>query len=148
MGVIYTLPVHFSELYANGWKPCDSEIRFATYILEPNDFITWELIRDNKKLGVTFTNRTGEARPIYKSYVTMFAALYSVYNAQVILPGNITVGSSYDEVISAYGEPCSWYASDDTTSLLFFYHTDYISIQVSINKETNQVFMTSIHYFM
>ena len=88
-GVVYTLPVHFSELEANGWTPYDTDprsgsaYRFAIDILEPGDFAAWELIVGEQNVVVTFTNLSDEMLPLSECYVTSVSVLYEVYDAKL-----------------------------------------------------------------
>jgi len=146
-GVIYTLPVHFSELEANGWRPYDPNNRFATDILEPDDFVTWELIAGDQNVGVTFTNLSEEVLPISESYITVVSVFFEMHSAQLVLPGNIMLGSTYEDVIAAYGEPSSWHTSEDPPSLLMFHSSDDVTLQIVINTEGNLVTIMSMHYW-
>ncbi|MDR2598903.1 MAG: hypothetical protein LBC73_01340 [Oscillospiraceae bacterium] len=59
-GIIYILPVHFSELEENGWLPynsdfpLDSAVRFSSDVLEPDETASWVLIHDTQSLMVIF----------------------------------------------------------------------------------------------
>jgi hypothetical protein len=143
--VIYTLPVHFSELEARGWTPYDHYNGFATTTLEPGDFFSWELISKEQNVGVTFTNLSEEVLPISESHITAVIALYEVYNAQIVLPRNIMLGSTSEDVYSAYGNPNSGDTSEDHA--LLFYSSDSFTLQLLINAEINMVAMTSLHFW-
>lgn len=151
-GVVYTLPVHFSELEANGWTPYDtesrseSECRFATDTLEPSGFASWELINDNQNVVVRLSNLTEEVLPVGESYVTAVSVLYEVYDAQIVLPGNISFGSTYRDVTAVFGVPDGGpHVLDDRITL--FYDSDYYVLQISIDTERDQVMIMSLRYF-
>jgi len=151
-GVIYTLPVHFSELEANGWTPYDTNprsgggYRFTTDTLEPGDFVCWELIFDSQNVVVSFTNFSEEVLPVSKGDITFVGVIYDVYNAQLILPGNIMIGSTYEDVIAAYGEPDGGpHIVNDIMTI--FYDLDYFNLQISVNIETNSVIIISLDYW-
>ena len=151
-GVIYTLPVHFSELEANGWTPYDTDprsgsaYRFAIDTLEPGDFAAWELILGNQNIIARLNNISEEVLPLRESYITSVSVLYEVYHAQLILPGNIMLGSTYEDVIAVYGEPSSEHYTSERTQLFYFsYQFDLV---INIDHESNQVTMISIWYLI
>jgi len=142
-GVVYTLPVHFSELEANGWSPFDPDDHLTTDTLEPGDFTHWELIIGDQNILVTFTNLSEEVIPISESYITM-VVLYERYNAQLILPGNIMIGSTYEDIITAHGEPNSRYTFEEPLSLSMRYSSDYFTLLILI--ESNLLTFMSMSY--
>lgn len=142
-GVIYTLPVHFSELEENGWIPHDPDKSFAISTLEPGDSVNGELISDKQNVGVVFTNLSEKALLVRESHITTVAVLYEVYNAKIMLPGNIMIGSAVEDVFSVYGAPD--YTSEGMS--LIFYNSDNYTVQLLIDLETNEITMTSMHYF-
>jgi len=149
-GIIYTLPVHFSELEANGWIPYDTDprsgsgYRFASDILKPGGSASWELIADNHTVVVSFTNFSDEMLPLKDSHVTFVGVVYEVYIAQLIIPGNIEIGSTYEDVIEAYGVPSEWHASKNRISLL--YDLNYSALQLTVDTESSQVVTMALTY--
>ena len=143
--IVYTLPFQFSALDANGWVPCDASYCFETYMLKPGDSVSWELIIRNQSIGLEFTNLTEEVLPVSESYITGVGAGFSQNEAQVIFPGNIMPGSTYENVIAAHGEPGSRRISEVSQGL--FYSADYFVVQIFINNETNLVSVVGMHYW-
>ena len=148
-GVVYTLPVHFSELEANGWSFCDvkNDHHVATDILESEDFSIWTLTDGNQYAIVTFTNWLAEALPVNESYITGIAALEIFSDAQIILPGNIMRGSTYEDVIAAYWATESRSVFENSLTLHFSTGAGGISLSISIDNETNLVTFMDMHYW-
>ena len=103
-GIIYTLPVHFSELEANGWSFCEveNEHDFATYTIEPGDFDVIRLANGDHNIFVFFTNFTDEISLLREVYITGVSVLRGTNNAELIFPGNIIIGSTYEEVLAVH----------------------------------------------
>ncbi|MDR2598996.1 MAG: hypothetical protein LBC73_01820 [Oscillospiraceae bacterium] len=142
-GVIYTFPVHFSDLEANSWVLHDSDDNFANSTLEPDDVVPLKLITDTQTVGVEFTNLSDKALLVRESYIISISALDGKYNGKMVLPGNIMIGSDVEDVLSTYGTPD--YISDGMS--LLFYDSDHFLIQLMIDLETNKITMTNIRYW-
>lgn len=150
-GVVYTLPVLFSELEANGWSVYEPvsplAYCFASDILLPNDFASWLLILGDEELVVTFTNLSSEILSVSESYITTVLAHPTFSSAQIVFPGNITLGSTYDHMIAAYGEPNAQHSSEEPASLLIFYSADNFTLQIIISLESDLITTMSLHYW-
>ena len=153
-GVVYTLPVHFSELEANGWVAYDTEprsgsaYRFATDTLEPGVHAAWELILGNQNTIVAITNLSEELVLVSESYITTVSVLSGQFDAQLVLPGNVTLGSTLEEVLAAFGYPSAGNIFEDHSRALLFYSSEYFILQISINTENDLVVMISLHYLV
>ena len=156
-GVIYTLPLHIPELIANGWRPSDTspapgrEENFATDYLEAGERFGWRFIYDNQIFETGITNLSNEVRPARESYitsviVTSFVVRDYVLNAELILPGNIMIGSTTAEVLSAYGNPDPHDVIARETNVAIFYSSDYFVLQLTINNETDKVIFIGFMY--
>jgi len=156
-GVLYTLPVHIPELIANGWRPSDtapapgSEKNFATDYLEVGEHIGWRFIYDNQIFEAGITNLSNEVIPVRESYitsviVTAFVARDYILNAELILPGNIVIGSTAADVLSAYGNPEPGDVDVRETNIAFFYSSDYFFLQTTIDNETDRVIFIGFVY--
>jgi len=145
-GIVYTLPVPFAELEENGWGPRDLDSHVhATYKLDPSHSFVGLFVLENQTLSVTFTNFTEEVLPLTESYLSGVAVRPQPGHedeAQLILPGNIMLGSTYDDVITTHGEPSGREQLDDMKELIYF--TEYAVIQIFIAKETDLVVMMSM----
>jgi len=156
-GVIYTLPVHIPELIANGWRPSDtapapgSEENFETDYLEVGEHSGWRFIYDDQIFEAGITNLSNEVSPIRESYitsviVTAFVARDYVLNAELTLPGNIMIGSTATEVLSAYGNPGPGDVDVRETNIAIFYSSDYFALQITISNETDRVIFIGFLY--
>ncbi|MCL2250261.1 MAG: hypothetical protein FWC13_13470, partial [Oscillospiraceae bacterium] len=155
-GVLYTLPLHIPELIANGWRPSDtapapvSEENFATDYLEVGERSGWRFIYDDQIFEAGITNLSNEVRPTRESYITSiivsaFVARDYVLNAELILPGNIVIGSTTADVWAAYDAP-SGAPSIIGENAAIFYSSDYFFLQITINNETDKVIFIGFMY--
>ena len=144
-GVIYTFPVHFSELEENGWEAYDPDGYFADEALGAAEFDVWELRNGEQNISKAFTNLTEGELAMSESYITGFAVLAGLHSAQVVLPGNITIGSTYEDVMDAYGDILRhiWEYENFTR---FLFDAALLSLTVSIDIETNQVILLHINF--
>jgi len=130
-GVVHTLPVPFSELMDKGWGG------FYGHVIAPYGRSANVGIRNgNQVLTVHFTNLTGNEMPLNESYIDGFFIPYGS-EAQVTLPGDITRGTPYDEVIATHGEPNG--RPEDNETVLLRYYRDYVRAFMRVNTETNLV---------
>ena len=147
-GVVYTLPVHFSLLEANGWSFCDVENGHyvATDILEPGANAFVFLTNGDLYTEKTFTNLSEGALPVSESYITDASAHFLLNHAPIIFPGNIMLVSTYEDVIAAYGEPENRRVFEESRTL--FYSSDclYFIVMISIDNETNLVIVMDMRY--
>lgn len=148
-GVTYTMPVHFSEFESNGWSFYDPNNRDSEGILVPGGFFPWvEFLAENQNIGVTITNLTeGTSKHMSDSYITNISLYPGYHNAQFILPGNITIGSTHRDVIAAYGEPCSRYVPEQSPYHRLFYISENLVLQLGIDTESNQVALITMQYW-
>jgi hypothetical protein len=149
--IIYTLPVCFSELEANGWGPNDSDYppgsTFANHTLKPDESIGWRLTIGEQNVVVSFINLSKEALPISECSINQILILIheslpTMKDTKFILPGNIRMGSTHKDVIAAYGEPSTKnnLIEGKTT---FYYFSDYYTLRIDIDNESNQVALMS-----
>ena len=149
---VYTLPVRFSELEENGWRPHDTDPpsgsadSFETDTLEPGGFAHWELIIGNQNVLVTISNLTEEVLPVSESHVTDVALILGVNNARFILPRGIMMGSTHEEVVAAYGEPDVEHINDGAPSFMIQYSSDDFILDIAIDSESNLVNLISLSY--
>jgi len=112
-GVLYTLPLPFSEFQENGWEICESMIEaFGAETvemdmpLEPGESKTLTLVNGGQRVIVTFSNPGRRARPLAEGII-IEVVVQDTWRGQtpsLILPGNIRISSTYDEIIAAHGE--------------------------------------------
>jgi len=138
-GVEYTLPVSVVELIENGWDGEDFDLAaLAADTLNPHTSINIYLKNEDQVVGVDISNSSARVLPISESYVSdIFVSGSWPDAAQLIFPGNIMVGSTYEDVIAAYGKPNERNEWSRSKTLTFF--TDDVSIELVIDTETNLV---------
>jgi len=146
-GVIYTLPVPARELEANGWGGFLFD--WTEHIVTPgttDDRRT--LVNGGQRIGVSFFNFSEEALPLNEVYIDRVSVGAEWFDAaQLIFPGNITQGSTYDEVIAVYGEASErgyLYASEEYGYLVYF--ADYGAVRIIFDNETNLVLSMDMYY--
>jgi len=103
-GEIFTLPFEFSELAERGWTGRNID----TETLNPNQFTSSSRINNgNQAMMISFINFTPNVLAFEDSTVgrIMFDERDARSGAELILPGGITIGSSMEDIIAAYGEP-------------------------------------------
>jgi len=153
-GVEYTLPVHFSEFVANGWDLRGPDFfDVDTYVLEAgksSDWWWWLTDGDphtnsnnDTIVYIEFTNLSNEDLPLKDNYITKISVgWYSLEPVPFVLPGNIAIRSSYDDMIAAFGEP------DERDTLIEhpprdiwrnIYLTDKIRITIDVVADTQVV---------
>jgi len=145
-GVIYTFPVHYSELEANGWMPHDPDNRFATDTLEQGGDDRWELMHGNQNISVTLANLSENVVSFRDSYITDVLVLVREnvpvnYNASLILPGNIQIGSTSEEVFTAYGEDATILISEESSTISFMYSSEIFYLNIIADTSLNSVFL-------
>ena len=148
--VVYTLPVLFSELEANGWSFCDTrnDDCFVTYMLEPGERSFWHLTNGELKVEKTFVNLSEDVLPVSESYIVEAVTHFRWDTAPIIFPGNIMLGSAYEDVIAAYGEPGRRRVNGEPLpSLDLFYSMGHFSAWITIDAETGLVIVASMNYW-
>jgi len=137
-GDMFTLPFPMADLLALGWEFDDDE---ATVILEPEieSFESVYLVADGRILLVIVGNISDEKQMISEGTVIGIVA-HAVYsNADIILPGGISLGSTYDEVIAAYGEAQSMTVYEKANIINLVFYRDNFRVDININNETDSV---------
>lgn len=133
----YKIPFKYEELKSEGWTIEYEE----TETLEPSQY---GLVSAEDKNGthtmlslINFTKNVIELKDSYVGAIKI-DEYYGLDNFEIILPKGITIGSSLEEIIEAYGEPSDTYESDLYTSIT--YEADiYKEIEFYIDKETNRL---------
>jgi len=133
------LPMSFATLENKGFE-LDLDNEFSTQMLAPWESDVGWLLSGEQIFPVGFTNFDGVPRSFAESYMTQVAtSILQLHGAKVELyfPGEITLGSTYDAVITAYGEPIERYNQDKWEWLS--YSTEDASVWILIDTETNLV---------
>ena len=104
-GVVYSLPVPFSELMENGWMAEGLE---GEELLPGQWSSVFEVRNDEgHSLGVRFINNTLDVITLEESEVMAIEHfnLFGLREIDIVLPGGITMDSSLEEIIEKHGEP-------------------------------------------
>lgn len=145
-GKVLTLPTTYKELTDLGWKLASDFSEDD--IVESDDFEFVYLEKDNSTLNVTLYNKTDEDK-LYKDCEIWDIYVNETYfeeePANVCLAAGIQVGSTYKDVIAAYGEPD--YVSSYTYSSYYAYMLDEITYSITIDNETGLVSSFSIEWY-
>ncbi|MDR2106830.1 MAG: hypothetical protein LBP24_05425 [Coriobacteriales bacterium] len=138
-GVVYTLPAPYSEFKANGWELRDASLLEQT--LEPGQYSLGDVAQNGEhRVRLAFTNNSMDVVSIEDAEVGRVIVDDSNVQAgtQFLLPGGITLGASYEDVIAAYGEPTDVQEGASFKSLT--YSTDaYAEVKITVKAETNLV---------
>lgn len=142
-GKIYTLPLRYSELEANGWtaqnaKNMEETLESGKYIL---NYITLSYGgKENTEIGVQFVNLDDEDRTLAECYVGGIQLAENSWNKNTVLyfPGGFTIGSTKEEVEALYGEPNA--TQDRSTTIEWTYETqNYATLTFTFTKETGKI---------
>ena len=99
-----------------------------------------------------FNNSTEETLSLSESYMSglfvseSWEGAEQFTAAQIILPGNIRIGSTYEEVLAMYGMPGN--RRDFGVFEELIYSTIYAEIQIIVDKETSLVSIVGIRKLM
>jgi len=141
-GVLYTMPLSFADLEADGWEVDDLEAEdFEGQILRPNHTSRSVQLRlGDQTISVSFFNPT-EEEVLLRDGVIRDIFIAEVLNGrvQLVFPGNIAIGSTYEEVIAAHGEPSSVLEREAFRFRTLTYSAGDISVSFTVDTNTNLV---------
>lgn len=135
-GVVYSLPVAFSEFAKNGWKGEG----FDTQTLKPNQETTEQITNGSKTIYVTVVNTEKDVLPFSKCSVggVMLDSFDAKNGASLVLAKGITLGSDYQKIIDSFGKPTDSIDSSSTKSLQYESDT-YADVKLDIDKTSNKL---------
>lgn len=142
-GKIYTLPILYSQLEADGWSLHNKEDREET--LKSNQYILSYLTLihgedEDTETGAQFSNFSKETLTLPDCYVTSISIGNYSWNENAVLyfPGGISIGSTQAEVEALYGKSAEITESSATTD--WTYRTDnYGYIIFTFTNETGTI---------
>jgi len=142
-GVIYTLPIRYSELEANGWVAQNEQDLEET--LEPDQYIAGYITlvnsnKENSEISAQFANLDDEDMLLHECYVSgiQFAEYSWSEDTVLYFPGGFTIGSTMEEVEALYGEPSE--TSELSATVDWKYQTEiYDGITITFTKETGEI---------
>ena len=119
-GIVYSLPCSMSEFLDNGWKIRESSGKESEKI-KSGGFKSAFLDKNDRSVSVSVRNQSGNSERISECQ-TETINLFSTNSFN--LPKGITGSSSYEDIISAYGEPTEIKESEFNTTVVyeFGYH--------------------------
>ena len=139
----YTLPFPLTELEADGWGvdgdwPANilwgwESGDVADLMLYPDVLALPSLVREGQRMTVTVLNPTEHPISFREGRVVGIFITEDWGNFDIVLPGNIRLGSTYDEVLTAYGVPTEREESEHHKRL--DYRKDSVSIMVGLDAE-------------
>ena len=143
-GVVYTIPFPFDDLLENGWEFLGRG-SFGTppEIVDPNRVSpSIIMIKDNGRytIHVSVMNRTYDVIPFEEGEVMSISIEWHEMpeGADFTFPGGISIGSSYEDVVSMYGEPTRSTSSATISSVTYEIGAQDF-IRISFNNDTQQV---------
>lgn len=148
-GKVLTLPANVSDIIDMGWALSDMTSDKTTIAANDYDFVYFE--KGDYTVSITLTNDTDADLPYDKCKITeVYVSSSGDYNkgVPVCLPGGIQVGSTYEQVLAAYGKPD--YESEYTTDVYYGYgpaDAESLTISINVDKETGLVNSISISYY-
>lgn len=148
-GKVLTLPANVSDIIDMGWALSDMTSDKTTIAANDYDLVYFE--KGDYTVSITLTNDTDADLPYDKCKITeVYVSSSGDYNkgVPVCLAGGIQVGSTYEQVLAAYGKPD--YESEYTTDVYYGYgpaDADELTISINVDKETGLVNSISISYY-
>lgn len=135
-GVVYTLPSPINQLIENGWEARDD----MDFELEPFTYTNFAMIKDDvTKYPALLNNSETETKPASECEIGGFEfVLEDAENGiSVVLPGGLSFGATYDEIVAAYGEPDSRFQERE----------DGTAGNIEYNGQTNNLGESSYWFF-
>jgi len=136
-GIVYSLPLPYAKLEADGWLGNNLD----TNTLNPNQItLSTQLRNGSHSIYVSFVNSTSNVIPLNECEIGRITmdAFNARSGVELILPGGIMVGSTYEDVIKAYGEP-SDRSENASLRTLRYTRSTYSQVTVTIDLETDLV---------
>lgn len=113
-GALYRMPAPVASFLQNGWIIRDE----AT--IETGGWLSGvSLQKGGQVLRTVLYNFSSSPQPLYACFVGMIESSTSATNIAILLPGGISLASTYDEIITTYGEPDDEFIYDGTIHLTY-----------------------------
>jgi hypothetical protein len=138
-GRAYKLPMKVSKLEQNGWICTDDALEQTVSPFDLSEPV--ELMNDyGHYIVVLLMNASTQDQKAKNCNVSIvaFSPFDAVTGTEFYLPKGITLVSSYDDVIEAYGKPSS-VEEDDELLTLNYESNAFSNVLIGINKEYNDV---------
>lgn len=140
-GMAYSLPTSFSTFEKNGWLGND----FTNTKLEPNQYKLETLKNGNQNILIKIVNFGMDVSPLSQCLVGGVKIESDTQNpgTTISIAKGITIGSTYDQVIAAYGKPSNEYKGDNIIKLTYK-SGSYSNYEISINVEDKKVYAIEV----
>ena len=135
-GVVYQLPMLYEVLEADGWIGRGD----FTDTLNPNTLTNVSLEKDGIRMSAGLVNLDVNVLEFNECYIFRFSTdqVDAQKGLSLILPGGITIGSTLEDVVGAYGDPTR--TNESTDSVTYNYEQkSYASAQIRFETENNTV---------
>ena len=130
---MYTLPAPVSSFIENGWTVIDSGVTVPAR----SSSISFAMSKNNQTLKAALYNYSDSLQPAENCFVTTIKSSEFGPKLPLELPGGVSMESSYDDIVKAYGEPDK--VDDSTTFNFYTYGKTSEQISFSIKKETGEI---------
>jgi len=149
-GKNYQIPFSYKDLEAEGWSFDLADYGYDSgYILNPGDYVSGTIHLEKEgydsldvDVAIGFINNGDEAKDILECEVYSFTLQTNLWLSEDInypemkIAKGIGIGSSYDDVKGAFGEPEEFYDDTDNECYYISYVIDYTYIlDMTISKE-------------
>lgn len=134
--VAYTLPTSFSTFEKSGWVGEN----FTTNKLDPNQYNTEYLKNGEESLTIDIANFGLDVLPMSECQVggIKVDSFDKTQVKNISIAKGITIGSTYDDVIAAYGKSSDEYKSDMSIKLTYE-SGSYSKYDISFDSKTKKV---------
>lgn len=129
---VYSLFFDYNLLEAQGWSFNLADYGYEDgYSMNAGDKVTGTINLTNddydSKVAVGFQNTSEKAIDITECQIWSYEVNNSRADKPVTfaLPGGITMGSTFDDIKAAYGEPTETYVADGSGYTTYTYYNDY-----------------------
>ena len=134
-GVVYELPAPYSMFRENGWiaEGLDG------MTLEPNQKTFQTKLKNGRnEIYAAFVNTESAVKPFEQCDVGLVSldSYFAEKGAALVFPKGITLDSTFDEIIAAYGLATESYESEYAKTLTYS-NGSYASIKISFDLETD-----------
>lgn len=120
-GESYTLPCDFSKFEANGWSIAEA---YEEDTIPGDDYIYVNIERNGQEADIIISNKGSNDIKAAEGEVVGVSIDFNLEGTKSCIAGNIGLGSSYKDVISAFGTPDDEYDVDDESKVLTYTSAD------------------------
>ena len=102
-GIVYSLPVPYAALQENGWRPASADA--DTRQVESGQFELVAMRNGAHSVYMGLVNNGDKDAPLSECHagIIYFDESDAKSGTRFLLPGGVTVGASYDDIVALYG---------------------------------------------